>query len=304
MERFRVWRLFAVVVLSCCCLTGCGDATLRDSLTQEQANEIVAALVERGVHGVVERETGGRGKYRVGVKRGNYSEAVSIVHELKLPSEPRTSFAELIAPRGLMPDPREVEALRLDRAIAAEVEEALQSDPSVASVRVVVRLNSVLSANSENSNGTGAAVLLRLRDGSSLNKESLKTILKQTLPGIEESRIVLEVFHEAAKSVVSNGTEGVARIAGGQLRKVPLTEFLWLWRVPEDEYNSLAGWLMLGIIGVFVLGISLGSLLTSARIAAREPSAGVKGSTARALGSRSERSRKELPEAPKDVGGN
>lgn len=285
-------------------LSGCGDATLRDSLTQEQANEVVAALVERGIRAEVTRESG-KGKYRVGIKRGNYSEAVTILNQLRLPSEPRSTFSELIASRGLMPDPRELEALRLDRALAAELEEALESIPAVAQARAVIRLNSV--QNSADS-GKGAAVLVTRKAGTELREEDLRPILARSLPGLDASQVVVQFYeaglYAAGESVTAGGlSEGVERTASGIVRKVPLTEFLWIWRVPEDEYNSLAGWLMLGIIGVFLLGLSIGSLLTSARMNPRDPSASSRGASPKGLPSKSMAQRKELPETPKEGGG-
>lgn len=280
-------------------LSGCGDATLRDSLSQEQANEVVAALVERGIRAEVTRESG-KGKYRVGVKRGNYSEAVTILNQLRLPSEPRSSFSDLIASRGLMPDPRELEALRLDRALAAELEEALESIPAVAQARAVIRLNSV--QNSADT-GKGAAVLITRKPGAELREEDLRPILDRSLPGLDPSQIVVQFYESGTTDPVGGVSQGVERTSVGGIRKVPLTEFLWIWRVPEDEYNSLAGWLMLGIIGVFVLGLSVGSLLTSARMNPRDGGAPARGTGPKGLPSKSMAQRKELPETPKEGGG-
>ncbi len=164
------FKLVVLLLLSSALLCGCNTVAVQDELTQEQATEIVAALSSQGVSAFAQRETGGRGRYRVEVKRGAYSDAIQILHERGLPSESRATFSELIAPRGLVPDSREIEALRLDRALAAELEEALENNPAVASARVVVRVSSVPMEFAGEAERSGVSVSLRIRPGTEVTE--------------------------------------------------------------------------------------------------------------------------------------
>lgn len=293
--------VFTIVV--CGSLVGCNTATLRDDLSQDQANEVVAALVRNGIHASVERETGGRGKYRVEVKRAAYSEAVSLLHDLGLPSQSRASFSDMIASRGLMPDSREVEALRLDRALAAELEEAIENNPAILSARVIVRLNStsldVLGEGAE----AGVSAVVRTRPGSEAHEEDIRAVLSQGVPGVDAEHIRIQMHHAISSVTVTEdtskgGAEGVERIEKGIVRRVPLTNFLWIWRVPEDEYNSLAGGVLVGIASVFLLGILVGSAIISARRNSKVSEGGA-ASAKRLPPARADR-KKELPEPPKE----
>jgi type III secretory pathway lipoprotein EscJ len=303
-------RHFFIVIL-CLALCGCNTVTLRDDLTQDQAGEIVAELVSRGISAVVEKETGGRGKYRVEVRRSSYSEGMALLHELGLPSAPRSSFGEMVAQRGLMPDSREVEALRIDRALAAELEETLQNHPGISQARVVVRLNSASSELFGGSASGGVSGIVRVRQGSVVLEEDVKSLLAQGLPGISADQIKVQLYNDApggspsesnapgASSGVVSISQGLERDLYGAIRKVPLTQFLWFWRVPDDEYDSLAGGILLGVVLVFGFGILIGHALMAARVAAQTPSQGLS-SQKRLPQARPERAKRELPEPPKE----
>lgn len=252
-------------------LAGCNTVDVQEDLTQEQATEIAATLNNAGISATVDKESTGRGKYRVIVKRSSYSSALTLMHERGLPSEPRASFRDMIASRGLVPDSREVEALRLDRALAAEIEETIQNDPAVTAARVIVRMNSLPSGGlSEEKPGVSA--LLRVRPNKQINEVAVREVIARAIPGVSPEKIFISVS-KAEEEATQVSIEGVDRQGDGKMVRVPLTDFLWAWRVPEDDYNSLALGLVMGIVMVFTLGAVIGvSAGAYRRARASEPS--------------------------------
>lgn len=301
-------RLFSSVraalgfVLFATLLSACNDVPVAEDLSQSQATEIVAVLTESGIGASAEREQAGKGKYRVAVPSSRYAESVVLLHQRGLPEEPRIGFDELVAPRGLLPNSRELEALRLDRALAADIEEALGNDPDVLAARVIVR------SRSHNSPAVteipAATVSLRLRSGSSRTEDGVKEIVSRAIPGISRENILVTLYHSDRDGGFFTA-EGVQSENGSRLVRVPLTKFLWGWRVPEDEYNSLALAIAVIMAAVFSFGAAVGlglAWIRSSRL--RSDGAGSEGRMPRrGLPGKPESGRRDLPAPRVDEGG-
>lgn len=229
-----VWRRLCVlsIAIACLLLSGCNTVPVAEDVSQSQANEMVAILNDHGISAVASRESGGKGKYSVDVKRSYYSQAVSLLHEKGLPGERKPTFGELIAQNGLIPNSREMDALKLDHALATEVEEMLQNHPGIAAARVIVRLNFLKTAQEP-----AASVIVQQKPGAGISPEQLAPVITQIIPGIKNENVSVTVVSAVADDEVS-GSEGVFNIKGKVLR-VPLAPFLFFWRVPEDDYTQI-----------------------------------------------------------------
>lgn len=242
------WALFLCLVF---CLVGCSDVPVAEDLSQSQATEIVAVLNESGIGASASRGQAGRGKYKVEVSSSRYADAVVLLHRRGLPGEPRLSFDELVSQRGFLPNSREMEALRLDRAIAAEIEETVGNNPSVLTARVLVR-----SVAAEGT-GPSASVSLRIKAGSSLDPSLVRQIVSGAIPGISAERIDIQLHEEQPTPGIAQAV-GVVPSNSPAIVQVPLTNFLWVWRVPRDDYNGLALALLGALLSALALGAGLG----------------------------------------------
>ncbi|MCB0332783.1 MAG: hypothetical protein KDD55_04740, partial [Bdellovibrionales bacterium] len=111
----HVVQLCCLILLSLC-LSGCGDVPVARGITQSQANEIVAVLSHHGIYAFADKQVGVGDSYDVEVKKSYYTRAVDLLHAKGLPAKTPERFSDLIAQKGIIPDSREVEALRLDHA--------------------------------------------------------------------------------------------------------------------------------------------------------------------------------------------
>jgi type III secretory pathway lipoprotein EscJ len=158
---------------------------------------------------------------------------------LGLPADKKASFQELTASNGIIPPSREVEALRLDRATAAELEDLLRARSEVAAVSVMVRMRAV-----EAGGRPSAMVVIQQRAGSKLGANEIVDIAARAVPGIQRDDILVSL------SPSLSGGQGV----GGGAESDQMVPFLGVWRVPSSEYQSLV--LLFIALSVFVGGLS------------------------------------------------
>lgn len=229
-------------LLRCCVvamlvlLSGCGSSPVADDLSQRDANRIVAALRSKGVDSSTEKERGSRGRYTVVVASADFAKAASFLAELGLPEERQASFSELVAQSGFLPSSKDVESLRLDRALAAEIEDLLRGHPAVSDAHVVVR-HHALTAGAASTITT----VVQKRAGSGVTTDEVQAMVSRSLPNVRAEDISVTI---AEQRVVIPGAEESVDSAHAP---VP---FLLYWRVPADQYNGLAG-LMIGLL-IFV----------------------------------------------------
>lgn len=247
LRHLQIFFLVALLIL----LSGCDAVDVADEISQSQANQIVAVLNEHGIASQATKESGGRGRYTVSVRKGYYAQAVTILNEKGLPGEPEPSFAETIASRGLLPNSREIESLRVDRALAIEIEEMLRTHPQIASVKAVVRLN-FLKESAE----PGVSVVLQERNGEKIAPEEVVEIVMRAVPGVKAERIYVHSLPPQA-NVILKDDEGVEN-SGGRVLRVPLVPFLFFWRLPEDDLTGISLTIFFGIVLVAALGAFLG----------------------------------------------
>jgi len=230
-----------IFVVMAAVLTGCGTVPVAYDLDQGQANQIVSVLNSNGISAKAERQIGGRGGFTVQVRSSGYARAVDIMTKKGLPSRVQESFADLIAPKGFIPDSREMEALRLDHALSIQLQELLTSLPQVDAANVVVRRH-FMQPKGE----TGVSVTISYKGESSPDGQVIRDLVSQVVPGIEIDRVSLSQFRADAESA-QVGEEGVFN-KDGELVRTPLTNLVFGWRVSEEDYRGIV---------LFMVGFSL-----------------------------------------------
>ena len=243
-------KILALVILIT--FTACDTVPVAEELGQAQAREVVAELSKYGVSAVAERGSGSRAKYNVMVRGVQYHQAVQLLEESSLPKESKASFYDLVEPKGLVPNSRAMEDLRLDRAMAVELEDIISAYPGIKSVSALLRLN---FRNEDEK--PAVSVLLKVKKGNPIKYEDLSRIVKRTVPGIADEDIEI-VSHVEAEYLAGSLKEVGAHRLEEKLVTVPLVPFLFKWQIPEGHYRSLV-FVLIGVIAIVLLiGFLLG----------------------------------------------
>lgn len=248
-----VWRILTscVLALSGVYLSGCSTDPVAEDLSQMQATKIVATLSQAGIPAQAGHESGAKGRYAVSVKHQWYNEAVNIIHERGLSKPEEMSFAESIAARGFLPNSREIEALRIDRAQAAEIEELIRVLPPVQQVRVIVRRASVSEGGSP-----AVTVVVETKESSTIAPPDLQPIVLKAIPGVLPENVSISIVSGQAVLPV-NKVDGV-QSAEGRTMYIPLSPFLGYWRVADGDVSGLSLALLIVLLVIGAIGAFIG----------------------------------------------
>ncbi len=241
MQRLTALTCSVLVLVTA---VGCGSTPVADDLAQRDANEIIAVLQERGISGHVSKGRGSGARYSVHVGSSSFAEAATILNRLGLPPEKKPTFEEMTAASGIIPSSREVEALRLDRALAAQVEDLLKARSDIASASVVVQQHAL--------GGRGkpaVSVIVQRRVGGPLQDAEVRDIITHSVVGVSADDVFVSIV-DAPSLGVTPATPG----PGGQQGLVP---FLRYWHVPAAEYNGLAlVFVIFSVVGAGLAGLA------------------------------------------------
>lgn len=230
---------------------GCANVPVAEDISQTQATEIVAVLSASGLSAQADKESGARAKFFVTVDKRDYLAAVTILHERGLPAPEEASFSETISNKGFLPNSREIEALRIDRALAAELEELVKSHPGVAGARAVVRSHAVKDQGVGN-----VSLVVQQKEGVALDQNVLTEMAARAIPGLSREHVFVSVSALPAAQPVTayKGNEAQK----GRVITIPLVPFLYFWKVPQRELASLSLLLLIGVVIIGALGCFLG----------------------------------------------
>lgn len=226
-------------------LSGCGKTTVVENTSQKRATQIVIALYKQGISASSTRESGGQGKYRVEVDQQDYATALATIERNGLLDEPAPTFEELTASSSFFPPSREVEALRMDHALALEVKGLLEELSGVEHAEVLVRKR----FGSHEDYAPSVSVVLRLQPGAAITESAVADVVRRAIPGIDAEKIFVSTEKNEDAASASQAQGVVNR--DGSLSYVPLVPFVFKWRVPKDDYKGFA---ILFLFCIFLAG--------------------------------------------------
>jgi type III secretion protein J len=210
-------------------LAGCSSTPVADDVNQREANEIVAVLGKNKIQASLVKGRGSRARYSVVVQESDFANAAAVLSRLGLPADKKPSFQDLTAGNGIIPPSREVEALRLDRAISSELEDIFRARSDIASASVLVRMHS----REASERPTVTVVVQSAADGS-LDTAEVREIARRAVPGIQNDDVYVSVERADV------GAESVPE----------LVPFLGWWRVRAEDHAGLVS------LVVFLVGLA------------------------------------------------
>nr|WP_297350460.1 type III secretion inner membrane ring lipoprotein SctJ [uncultured Caldimonas sp.] len=186
--RIRRWSLAAVLLLG---LAGC-KVGLYSDLTEQEANEMVAALTQAGLGAAKERAD--NSGWQVMVEDGDLGSALELLRAQGLPHDRYASMGDLFEKQGLVSTPSE-ERMRYIYAVSQELSQTLRNVDGVVAARVHV----VIPANdplSDRIRPSSAAVFIKHRPDVDLRlmAPAVKDMVAHSIEGLTHDKVSLSLF--------------------------------------------------------------------------------------------------------------
>jgi type III secretion protein J len=170
-------------------LSGCGKVALFSSLTETEANEMMAILLQRGVD--CTKAAGKDGVWILQVKSADFARSVELLRAQGYPKDTFTTVGRVFQKSGLVSSPTE-ERIRYMYALSQEISETLTRVDGVmnARVHIVIPDNDPLA---ERVTPSSAAVFIRYRQGFDLESltPQLKGLVTRSIEGLSYDNVSL-----------------------------------------------------------------------------------------------------------------
>lgn len=189
-------RVYPVVLalLTCLVLTGCSTTQLYGNLSEDEANAVLAALLEASIE--ARKTPGEEGAYAVSVATDDFARAMRILEERALPARRFADLGQVFGGDAMFLTPVEEKA----RYLYAMQEELAQTVASIDGV-LTARVHLVLPEQDQLGNDLyvpSAAVFVRHVDDERHDdvehRKKIRNIVAFSVPKLEEERIVVSFF--------------------------------------------------------------------------------------------------------------
>ena len=206
-------------------LAGC-QVDLYSGLTEQEANEIVAALSTDGIAAEKQRSdaaagggTGSTGAWLVRVDEGRLANALEVLRAQGLPHDRYASMGDVFQKQGLVSTPAE-ERMRYIYAVSQELSQTLRTVDGVVAARVHV----VIPANdplSDKIRPSSAAVFIKHRPDVDLRLlgPAVKDMVAHSIEGLSADQVSLSLFEaqRPAAAVAAETGAAAPRLVLGML---------------------------------------------------------------------------------------
>lgn len=266
-----MYLLRFVCLLLVLLLSACRSEKIAENVTQYQAHQIISHLNRQGISATTEAAIGAKDRYSISVDSSDRLVAIDLISSTNLLPKPGSDFNELTKAQGFLPNSRAVENLRIDHAIALELEELLGQLPEVSQAKAIVRLNYL-----EDQQTPMVSLSLVVENKELVDQAQLISVIQKSVPGVSQENIVIMLNSKVSTSSVYEVT-GIQK-DGTRLVPVSLVPFLF-WRVPAGTEKELGMSLLviLILIGIaaYVVGNFLGKNKSSRKTTGSLPDAGL-----------------------------
>ena len=184
-------------VVAALLLAGCDkEATLYSGLEEQQANLVMAALLDAGIG--CHKSPGEEGTWNVMCSETKFAKAVNLLQRQGLPRRAHQGIGEVYKKTGMISSPSE-ERIRFMDALAQDLAKTISMIDGVVDARVHV----VLPENdpfARNALPSSAAVAIRARWNSDIADlvPSVKALVKNAIEGLAYDKIQVTIFKDAA----------------------------------------------------------------------------------------------------------
>lgn len=200
-------RVFALV-LACAFIVGCTGTALYSKLSEQQANEVMAALLAQGIS-AEKAPTANAAEWQVKVGRGDIPQAMQILASRGLPRAPYVSMCETFKKEGFASSAIEEKA-RYQCSLQQEIAYTLSQIPGVVEARVHVALPERDPLGNE-TNDSSAAVTIFEQPGANVRdrETDIKVMVKDSIEGLGDVNKVTVKFYTIGSAQAQVAKQGV-----------------------------------------------------------------------------------------------
>ena len=188
----RFCRTIIFLAVAAVLLSGCNKVTLYNKLSEQDANEALAALGSGGIN--ASKSAADEKNWLIQVDKQDLAAALDVLRAQSLPRERHTNIGEMFRKQGLVSTPTE-ERIRYIYALSQELEHTLAQIDGVrlARVHVVIPANDPLNDKLKPSS---AAVFIKHQVDADLQAmtPAIKNLVLASIEGLSYDNIALSFF--------------------------------------------------------------------------------------------------------------
>jgi type III secretion protein J len=227
-------------------------------VTESQANEVLAVLLQQGVS--AQKMPGKEGTVSLNVAESQVAKAIGIMHANGLPREPHARMGDVFKKEGLISSPLE-ERARMVYALSQELSGTIARIDGVIDAQVHVVLPE-RGGFGEQSNPSSAAVFIKHLDTVPMDNvvPQVRRLVANSIPGLAYERV----------SVVLVPSAPVEATVGEAGKPAELTSVLGIEVATASAMPLRVALAGLGIVVVLVIGAAVGMVLRLRRPSAKQ----------------------------------
>jgi len=174
-------------------LSGCGKMELFSQMSENEANAMIAILLQAGID--TDKKAGKDNMYSLSVDKENFAEAVSLLRLYGFPKEHFQGLGTVFAKSGLVSSPTE-ERIRFMYALAQSMEETLSQIDGVVLARVHIVLPAYNPYAEVASSPSAASVFIKFRESAKLDAyvPQIKALVVNSVEGLSYDNVTLALF--------------------------------------------------------------------------------------------------------------
>lgn len=224
-EFAKLWRLITILVLSIW-LAACGARVeLLTGVSESEANEALAALLEAGIK--AGKLPGKEGMVSLDVEQSQVARAVGIMRAEGLPRERYAKMGEIFRKEGLISSPLE-ERARYLWALSQELSATVSQIDGVIKARVHVVLPEH-STGGDPALPSSAAVFIKHKASSNLDDSvpQIKRLVSNSIPGLTSDKVSVILLSSGIKAAEYGNSKQLITNAADNKNNSMQPEIIW-----------------------------------------------------------------------------
>jgi len=228
---------FLVLVLLALALSGCMQP-LYEGMQERAANEVLAALLKRGI--LADKKSEGKGLFTVRVDEAQVVNALEILRRQGLPPHGFDTLGSVFPKEGMMSSPLE-ESARMSYALSQELSESCAQIDGVLTARVHVVLQEQ-DPVTEAVTPASAAAFIRFMPGSSVEQyvPHIRKMVANSVPNLKYDNVSVFLY-PASETIIMPPPPEYRRMMGVDIAPYAATSFL-IWVLTVLGLGLLGGY--------------------------------------------------------------